>query len=88
MIKLVISQKFKEKIFMNETSRAEKIGNTDSLELLKQLKEQVFESSDAHLALAMGRPVEEIEAWFSGAEEIDEDAEMKIHGIAKERLSE
>ncbi|MCA1624938.1 MAG: hypothetical protein LC768_02955 [Acidobacteria bacterium] len=72
---------------MNENEQIEKIGNTDSLELLKQLKEQAFESSDVHLALAMGRPVEEIEAWFSGAEQIDEDAEMKIHGIAKERLS-
>lgn len=72
---------------MDQNEQIEKIGNTDSLELLKKLKEQVFESSDVHVALAMGRPVEEIEAWFSGAEEIDEDAEMKIHGIAKERLT-
>lgn len=71
---------------MNEGARIEEIGNTDSLELLKRLKTEVFESSDVHVALAMGRPVEEIEAWFSGAEQIDEDAEMKIHGIAKERL--
>lgn len=71
---------------MNEGARIEEIGNTDSLELLRRLKTEVFESSDVHVALAMGRPVEEIEAWFSGAEQIDEDAEMKIHGIAKERL--
>lgn len=71
---------------MNESARIEEIGNTDSLELLKRLKREVFESSDVHVALAMGRPVEEIESWFSGAEQIDEDAEMKIHGIAKERL--
>ena len=73
---------------MNETAQTKTGGNAESLELLKRLKEQVFESSDVHLALAMGRPVEEIEAWFNGAEEIDEDAEMKIHGIAQERLSE
>lgn len=69
-----------------QNNEMEKIGNTDSLELLRRLKDEVFNSSDAHLALAMGRPVEEIHSWFSGDEEIDEDAEMKIHGIAKERL--
>ena len=73
---------------MSEDEKIEEIGKTDSLELLKRLKSEVFESSDVHVALAMGRPVEEIEKWFSGAEEIDEDAEMKIHGIAKERLTE
>jgi len=72
---------------MSETVETGKGGPAERLELLKKLKEQAFESSDAHLALAMGRPVEEIEAWFSGAEEIDEDAEMKIHGLAQERLS-
>ena len=66
----------------------EEIGNTDSLELLRRLRDEIFNSSDAHLALAMGRPVEEVQSWFSGDEEIDEDAEMKIHGIAKERLGE
>jgi hypothetical protein len=34
----------------------------------------------------MGRPVGEIDAWLTGEEEIDEDAEMKIRGIAQERL--
>lgn len=57
-------------------------------ETLQRLKKEVFGGSDDELALAMGRPVEEIKAWFSGDEQIDEDAEMKINGIAKERLSE
>jgi hypothetical protein len=35
----------------------------------------------------MGRPVEEIKAWFGG-EEIDEDAQEKVHGLAQERLGE
>lgn len=60
--------------------------NTESLELLQRLKNEVFDGSIGELALAMGRPMEEIQAWFSGEEEIDEDAEMKVHGIAKERL--
>ena len=62
--------------------------DADALELLQRLKSEVFDDSNAELALAMGRPVGEIDAWFSGDEEIDEDAEMKIHGIAQERLDE
>jgi hypothetical protein len=62
--------------------------DADALELLQRLKTEVFDDSNAELALAMGRPVGEIDAWISGDEEIDEDAEMKIHGIAQERLDE
>jgi hypothetical protein len=58
----------------------------ESLALLNKLKTQVFDSSNEKLALAMGRPVSEIEAWFSGAEQIDEDAQEKIHGLAQMRL--
>lgn len=55
---------------------------------LQRLKAEVFGGSDDELALALGRPTEEIETWLAGGEEIDEDAEMKINGIAKERLPE
>lgn len=71
----------------NEAAKAEGNDTAESLDLLRRLKTEVFESSDVHLALAMGRPVEEIEAWFGG-EEIDEDAQEKIHGLAQERLSD
>lgn len=63
-------------------------GNEESLRLLEQLRDEVFDGNVQELALAMGRPIEEIEDWFSGDEEIDEDAEMKIHGLAEERLGE
>jgi len=62
--------------------------NSDALEILERLKAEVFDDSDEHLALALGRPTGEIESWLSGDEEIDEDAEMKIHGLAQERLGE
>ena len=62
--------------------------NSDSLDVLKRLKTEVFESSDEKLAHALGRPVEEVRNWFSGEEEIDEDAQEKINGIAQERLAE
>jgi hypothetical protein len=62
--------------------------DADALELLQKLKTEVFDDSNAEVALAMGRPVSEINAWFEGDEEIDEDAEMKIRGLAQERLGE
>ncbi len=71
----------------NEAAQAEGNDAAESLDLLRRLKTEVFESSDVHLALAMGRPIEEIEAWFGGAE-IDEDAQEKIHGLAQQRLSQ
>lgn len=59
---------------------------SDSRELLARLKHEAFESSNQHLALALGRPVEEIDLWFEGGE-IDEDAQEKINGLAHERLN-
>ena len=63
------------------------VDETESRENLQRLKTEVFESDDEKVAIAMGRPVEEITDWLGGGE-IDEDAQMKINGIAKERLSE
>jgi hypothetical protein len=40
---------------------------------LERLKTEVFESSNRHVAVALGRPVEEVDLWFAGGE-IDEDA--------------
>ena len=61
--------------------------STETREVLERLKTEVFESSNQHLALALGRPVDEIDLWFQGGE-IDEDAQEKINGIAQERLAE
>ena len=54
---------------------------------LERLKNEVFESSNRHVAVALGRPVEEVDLWFEGGE-IDEDAREKINGIAQERLAQ
>jgi len=61
--------------------------SSDTREVLARLKTEVFESSNRHLALALGRPVEEVDLWLEGGE-IDEDAQEKINGIAQERLAE
>ena len=61
--------------------------SSEAREVLTRLKTEVFESSNRHLALALGRPIEEVDLWFEGSE-IDEDAREKINGIAQERLAE
>jgi hypothetical protein len=53
--------------------------------LLKRLRDQGFEGSDEKLAVALGRPVEEVQGWTGGAETVDDDVVMKARGIAKER---
>jgi hypothetical protein len=54
-------------------------------EMLRRLRDAGFEGSDEKLALALGRPVEEVQGWMSGAEPVDDDVVMKARGIAKER---
>lgn len=53
--------------------------------LLKRLRDNGFESSDEKLAVALGRPLEQVEAWTGGAEPVDDDVIMKARGIAKDR---
>jgi hypothetical protein len=53
--------------------------------ILKKLRDNGFEGSDERLAVALGRPVGEVEGWTSGAEPVDDDVIMKARGIAKER---
>jgi hypothetical protein len=53
--------------------------------LLKSLRDAGFEGSDEKLAVTLGRPLEEVQGWMSGAEPVDDDVIMKARGIAKER---
>ena len=53
--------------------------------IIKRLRDRGFEASDEKLAVALGRPVEEVAAWTDGAEVVDDDVVMKARGIAKER---
>jgi hypothetical protein len=54
-------------------------------ELLKRLRDEGFDASDERLAVALGRPIEEIEAWMNGSEPVDDDVVMKARGIAEQR---
>jgi hypothetical protein len=56
-------------------------------EILKRLRDQGFEADDEKLAVALGRPVEEVQGWTAagGDEPVDDDIIMKARGIARER---
>jgi hypothetical protein len=58
---------------------------TEGRALLKRLRDGGFDGSDEKLALALGRPIEEVQGWKSAAEPVDDDVVMKARGIAKER---
>lgn len=53
--------------------------------LLKHLRDAGFEGSEEKLALALGRPIEEVEGWMGAADPVDDDVVMKARGIAQER---
>jgi hypothetical protein len=58
---------------------------SEAVTILRNLSERAFDSSDEKLALALGRPTEEIESLLGGEELIDDDLVMKARGIAQER---
>ncbi|MGB7925228.1 MAG: hypothetical protein WCF57_18465 [Pyrinomonadaceae bacterium] len=82
---------------MNEPERAE-MENRDEQEvddrgttqsegraILKRLRDNGFDASDEKLAVALGRPLEQVAAWTGGAEPVDDDVVMKARGIAQDR---
>ena len=58
---------------------------TEGRAIIKRLRDKGFEGSNEQLALALGRPVEEVEGWTGGAEPVDDDVLMKARGIAQQR---
>lgn len=61
---------------------------TDQVEasqILKNIRDGAFDSSDEKLALALGRPTAEIEEWTSGGGLIDGDVMQKARALASER---
>ena len=58
---------------------------TEGRAIIKRLRDKAFEGSNEQLALALGRPVEEVEGWTGGAAPVDDDVLMKARGIAQER---
>jgi len=71
----------------HSTNDVDDQGTTESegRALLRRLRDAGFNGSDEQLAVALGRPVEEVQGWTGGAEPVDDDVVMKARGIAKER---
>jgi hypothetical protein len=57
----------------------------EAAEILKSIRDAAFDSNNEKLALALGRPTEEIEAWTSGSGDIDGDVVMKARTLAINR---
>ena len=57
----------------------------EAVTILRSLRDRAFDSGDEKLALALGRPTEEIQSLIAGEEVIDDDLVMKARGIAQER---
>ena len=53
--------------------------------ILTGLRDDAFDGSDEKLALALGRPAEEITSWVDGSETIDGDVLLKARNLAMER---
>jgi hypothetical protein len=64
---------------------AQGMTETQGRELLSRLRDRGFGGDDARLAQALGRPVEEVQAWLDGSAPVDDDLVMKARGLAQER---
>ncbi|MDT7602569.1 MAG: hypothetical protein QOF61_566 [Acidobacteriota bacterium] len=53
--------------------------------ILRRLRDEGFDADDQKLAVALGRPLEEVQAWTTGDAPVDDDLIMKARGIAQER---
>ena len=58
---------------------------SEASQILRHIRDAAFDSSNENLALALGRPTEEIEAEISGARSIDGDELMKARKLAMVR---
>ena len=54
-------------------------------QILRSIRDQAFDASDEKLALALGRPTEEIAEWTSGNGLIDGDVLMKARTLGMQR---
>ncbi|HEX8177536.1 MAG TPA: hypothetical protein VF543_20775 [Pyrinomonadaceae bacterium] len=58
---------------------------TEARAILKRLRDNGFEGSDEKLAVALGRPIEQVASWMNAVEPVDDDVIMKARGIATDR---
>ena len=68
-----------------EQARENRSTAASAKEAMERLLDRGFGGDKFMFALALGRSEEQIEGMLNGAEDIDEDLEMKVRGIAQER---
>ena len=68
-----------------EQARKNQSTAASAKEAMERLLDRGFGGDKFMFALALGRSEEQIEGMLNGAEDIDEDLEMKVRGIAQER---
>lgn len=56
-----------------------------ALHILQEIRDNAFDASDEKLAIALGRPTEEIEQWANGDGLIDGDVVLKARALAIQR---
>jgi hypothetical protein len=74
-----------EKIGTNNVVDDQGTTESEGRALLKQLRDTGFEGSDEKLAVALGRPVEEVAGLIQASAPVDDDIIIKARGIAEER---
>ena len=57
----------------------------EASDILKRIRDTAFDGSSEKLALALGRPTEEIEDWTNGGHLIDGDVVMKARTLSIQR---
>ena len=60
-------------------------GQSEASQILRHIRDYAFEANDEKLALALGRPTEEIEEWTNGRGLIDGDVILKARTLAIQR---
>jgi hypothetical protein len=79
------AERFSERHFPDHIVDDRGTGQEKAARILRNLRDRAFEASDEKLALALGRPTEEVAGWSAGRELIDDDVVMKARGIAMHR---
>jgi hypothetical protein len=57
----------------------------EAVQIIRNLRDRGFDSSNEELGLALGRPAEEIAAWYEGTEPVDDDVVMKARRLSELR---
>lgn len=53
--------------------------------MLMALRDRGFDGDNQQVAVALGRPADQVQGWIDGTEIIDDDVVMKAKGIAMNR---